>query len=277
MRTKAIASGLFAFGLTTAAVDAAVIILDQGFENTTAFPTDTQLTTSTTDVIGKAGGTGGEWWASALPTTNYPAARTTTVHSGNQSLEIPRNTSSNAQVYARNDTLSADSGLIALEFYFKRGTGGGFTAKALKSGTNLTNVPTVYIIPDNRFAVYNSVDKDPVTAGSQGAGWQTLDINGTATGNGTLNATTWYGVKMVINLDAKTYNTYLDQGTGFEQVGFDTPYTDSLTGVNAVNFAPADGTAFIDDVKLTIVPEPTGAAAVGLLVGGSLLGRRRSR
>lgn len=261
--------------VTAASLADAGVIINQGFENTTAFPAGTALTVSTGDVIGKDAGIGGEWYASAAPATNYPTARTTPVHSGSQSLEISV-ASPSTHTFGRSNLTGMATGTVEMQLYFYRPTAAsGFTTSAaFQSSLYVTNIPTAYIIPDGRFAVWNSVDKDPANPSVNGAGYQTLDINGAGAGNGATALNTWYGIRLVIDLDAKTYDTFLDAGSGFAQVGTATPYTNNPGVVNTILFAPQGGTSYVDDVTL-IVPEP---ASLGLLGFASLLAlRRRSR
>ena len=262
------------------AANADTIILEQGFENTTAFPADTALTTSTSDTSGRDGDT--EWWHSNGLAASQPTPRSNTgatiypVRTGAQSLEITRNDPNNANLLARSDTVSASAGTLSFEFYFKREASGSFTAKIADTSALATSVPTVFVIGDNRFAIHNGVDRNPNDANPTDPGWQTLDINGAAGGNGALDATTWYGARMIIDLAAKTYDTYLDQGAVFVQVGSATPYTDNVGDIDGLVFGPAGGQAYLDDVRLAVIPEP---ATVGLVAAGAalMLHRRAGR
>lgn len=252
-------AGAAAASVSLSGAAQAEVILSQGFEDTSTFQADT--TTLSSSMTGDRSSVGGGWWTSTngvTPPQIVRSSSTSPVHSGSQSLEINK-TSPTTHIFGINDQAGATSGKVEVSFYFNRTTGSGFTSTAAQQNKwYVGNIPSLYVIADGRFAAYNSVDR-----GDGNPGWQTL-----ASG---LSADTWYGAKMVIDLDAKTYDAYLDQGSGFVLLGDDIAFTNDPGAIQSIQMGPAVGKAYIDDITM-IVPEPATFSLLGL---GALVMLRR--
>lgn len=89
----------------------------------------------------------------------------------------------------------------------------------------------------------------------------------------TISENTWYTIRIVANMTSETADVYLNDT--LKQTGLD--FTNSVSSFSKMRFDSSfgsEGVMYVDDVSVSIIPEP---AAAGLLVVGAvvMLGRRR--
>ncbi|MCC7351026.1 MAG: PEP-CTERM sorting domain-containing protein [Phycisphaerales bacterium] len=275
-------------GLTGAAQ--ATVLLDQNFDDTGVFVNGTTLTATG---IGNPATSVGEW---TTVEDVLPGAAVTNAESFSsaQSLAVNRNGSNTAgtgQFLGSFDN-AVSTGIVEVSFRAKRtragwdsddpadGIGNEFTGSAstfqvgTTSNLNLTFPASTDIgfklHSDNSLYVFDNGSPTQVVSNID-----TLDFSA----NGT-----WHGYKLVINLDAHTYDAYYSaDGTdaGFVQVFNDAAYSaanvasiDAVTGRSA--FYTIDrGPVFYDNVYVAQVPEP--ASLLMLTLGAGFVTLKRCR
>lgn len=275
-------------GLATAA--SAGVLIDQNFDDTGLFVNGSTLTATG---IGNSSTSVGEW---ATVEGVLPGALVTNAesYSSAQSLAVNRNGSNTAgtgQFLGSFDN-AVSSGIVEVSFRAKRtragwdsddpvdGIGNEYTGSAstfqvgTTSNLNLTFPASTDIgfklHSDNSLYVFDNGSPTQVVSNID-----TLDFSA----NGT-----WHGYKLVINLDAHTYDAYYSaDGTdaGFVQVFNDAAYSaanvasiDAVTGRSA--FYTIDrGPVYYDNVYVAEVPEP--ASLLMLTLGAGLTVLKRSR
>ena len=248
--------GVVAFG----AMAMASPTFSQGFEDA-PFANGTTITNTT---LGDTTSTGGGWKITANSIENLPLPTVVSqvdgkpVHSGTQSLWIP-NGGENMTLYGHTTNSSIADDAVVETIVWVHWTSGASDFQFKIGGSASTDGrPGIWVNSNGVISNYTA---------------DTSQLN-----NSAISQTGWYGFKFETDLAAKTFDLYVDSGSGFTQVADDVAASNVTAGdVNKVLFKPKGGDGFyVDDVSVSIIPEPATSALL-ILGGWACLSKRPSR
>jgi len=224
-------------------------LFSAGFE-----PGDTPSYTVGQQLHTTGGGTYWNWSGANIGTiSDDPGA----VYAGSQGLDATRSTTANSQLWWTRPTAFSpvESGEVSVSLAVRTTGWTSSQDSFLEMAASDTTV-------------------DDVGANSTRSGWLTLKGNGSLyawDGSGSepalatgLDLAEWQLIRMDINLDAGTYDVFLDN----TQVGTDLSFygagVDSIGSLQfkEYNNGQSSGGVYLDDVAISVVPEP---ATIGLM------------
>lgn len=275
MKRTQILVGALGIGLAAAAAESAAII-EQDFDDTSVF----------TPVGGSVHNKGvttnaGARWQS-LNTAGgvvQPTMENSTSHSAAQSIHMARGATGGTtatMIGTRDPAATVSSGLVEEIIWFSREANGGFIFHGASQAENNNAGTAKVFIGDNNLSNPGGVDTATLNVYDKN---KTPSPGYVATTFTALQPNTWYGVRMVVDLDSDTYDTYIDTGSGWQlakTAGYVASGAGSLTNIHMVQVNPQSGSYFIDDIYVAPVPEPAALGLAGIVGAFALLKRRRA-
>ncbi|MGG1554146.1 hypothetical protein [Paenibacillus ferrarius] len=172
-----------------------------------------------------------DWTVTGADSTQTCKIDTSTPGGGNSSFKCT-DTLSTDHVEATRDFDRKLDGTVTVEYKFKQDAVGKWTRFFVSNGL------------DSAIEIYDS---------SSAGGLAFKDSGGSEILLGAISANTWYSVKLVIDVDARTFDAFLDGVPKLMNQAFT---NSSFTGLDRVLFKTADSTTgfnlWLNDVKVTL-------------------------
>jgi hypothetical protein len=248
-----------------ASAASAVTIIDQNFDDTTVFPTNTGIT-----VTGDNNSTIGRWAQNdGTPPVPTPLVDPAPSYVGDQSVQVTRTGGGTTGFLGyRGDgtsiNLATDPSFIVQFSVYRDTATSSFIANANNSGTFQSNVPLAIYV-DSAGGINTQFYPD--------GGWVTR-------GDLVIPQATWTQVELAVNTVDHTYDLFATVGAGpttqlLDNYGY---VSATLGNVNGIAFLPQVSTFQVDDVFVgtEAIPEPA-MTSILLLGSGLVLTRRRQR
>lgn len=211
---------------------------------------------------------GGLYWNWGGEDIAVVSSDSAAVYAGSQGLDATRSTTANSRLWWTRPTA------------FSEITGGLISISLAIRTTGWTSSQDSFLE-----IAASDITVDDFGVNSTRSGWLTLKGNGALyawNGSGSepqlvsgLNLSDWQLLRMDINLDAGSYNVFLND----TQVGTDLAYYGSVDSIGSLQFkeynnGQSSGGVYLDNISISVVPEP---ATLGLMAAAfaTLAARRR--